>query len=77
MPARNTELRQARAQAVSFRRWLTRKESALYLGMDPLSFDQNVRPFIPESHGSSRPLFDKNDIDKLIEGRKRRPARTA
>ena len=57
------------------RRWLKLKHSAEYCDMDVATFDILIRPYIDESPvGSRLVLFDTNQIDDVLIGKRKKTA---
>lgn len=57
---------------IAGRRWLNREDVAAYLGISPATFDRELRDLLPASNITTRPVYDREDIDRLLEGRKRK-----
>ena len=55
---------------ISQQRWLNRNAAAMYLGISPATFDRELRDLLPASNISSRPVWDREDIDNLLLARK-------
>ena len=54
------------------RRWLDREDASAYLGISPTTFDRELRDLLPASHITSRAVYDRQDIDRILESRKRK-----
>lgn len=53
-----------------FKRWLTADEASEYLGMSRQTFWRQCRKLFVPSGITSRPLYDRNDLDSFLEQRK-------
>lgn len=52
------------------KRWLSIKEAAEYMTLSRSTFVKNYADVIPYSHLGKRKVYDRQDLDTFLEGRK-------